>query len=250
MVLASLPKTKLMPRPERKANGALPAAAVAMGLAWLAVLAAVTLSLRMLSVELSLPANLRLDELRLFSVSGVGSPPVEWLPALAPDPLRVHARHSACQSRLRQALADHDFHGAAMARLECLGAVEEALSQSPANGRLWLERAKLVYEIYGPTRPFHDSLFASWKTAPRAGWIAIDRLRFAAAVWRFLPEESKSRAAADALIIAGSEGLSKAMAQEYARHALLRPAMADIITHRLSGQAQRQWIRVLQQATP
>jgi hypothetical protein len=246
--MASFPKTKPMPRQERQVNGALVPAAVALGLVWLAVLAA--LSLRTLWVELSLPAHLRLDELRLFSVNGAASLPVEWLPALAPDPLRVHARHAACQSRLRQAITDHDFSGAAKARLECLGAVEEALSQSPANGRLWLEKAKLVFEISGPSRTFHESLLASWQTAPRAGWIALERLRFAAAIWSFLPEDSKSRAAADAIIIAGSQGLSKAMAGEYARHALLRPAMADIITHRLSGQAQRQWIRALQQAAP
>lgn len=209
------------------------------------------LALRTLAVELSLPHPLRLDELRLFAIREFApSVPPDWLAKLSPDPLRVHARHAHCEANLRQAVAAHDFVGADAARRECLAVVAQALAQSPANGRLWLEKARLAFETSGPSPLFHESLAASWHTAPQAGWIALERLAYAARVWPFLPEKSKARAAADASIIAASSNMADALAGEYARQPLVRPAIAEIITHRLDGAAQRRLLGALQQAAP
>lgn len=223
----------------------------ALALAWLSAAAVTVLSLRTLMVELSLPAQLRLDELRLFAVTDFAAPPPpQWLPSLSPDPVRVHSRHAACQAGLRAAVAARDLADADKARHHCLAVVQEALAQSPANGRLWLEKARLLYEISGTTQAFHESLAASWQTAPRQGWVVLERLRFAARLWPFLPQTSKARAAADAAIIASSSGMADALAQEYVRHPLVRPALAEIMTHRLDATAQRRLIRALQKAAP
>ena len=243
-------KRKRMPRSKRQAE-TLPANPwPALALAWLSAVVVALLAFRTLAVELSLPGHLRLDELRLFA-STQGQPSSwAWMAALSPDPLRVHSRHSYCQAKLSQAVAANDFVSAQIARRECLAIVTQALAQSPANGRLWLEKAGLVFEISGPIAPVHESLAASWQTAPRAGWIALERLRFAARIWAFLPEESKARAALDAGLIATSQPMADAMAQEYASHPLVRPALAEIITQRLHDAPQRQLILALQRAAP
>lgn len=217
--------------PERNAASA----TVALLAGCMTAFMAACLALRTLAVELSLPAEMRLDELRLFAVAQ-SRPARPWLAKWAPDPLRVHARYAACK---RQADPRR-----------CLAAVEDALAQAPANGRLWLEKAKLDYGISGPSAAFQQSLAASWKTAPRAGWIARERLRFAASVWPDLAEEARHLAASDAFILASANSLAAAFGKDYARQAPLRPAMAEIITDRLPEGAQRRLISAMKQAVP
>lgn len=236
-----------MPQARQAPDRAAAAGRWALIVGGLAALAMAALALRTLAVELSLPPELRLDELRLFRVADVQ--PTDPLFANAiQDPLHVHAGFATCEAKLRQAGKVYDFGGQQVARAECLSVVESALSLSPTNGRLWLERARLIYEISGPSPAFAQSLAASWKTAPRAGWIALERLRFAAAVWPFLPEEMRGLAANDAHVIASSRRMAMALAREYANYVSVRPALAEIISRRLPGKAQRQLIDAFRQA--
>jgi TPR repeat protein len=74
-----------------------------------------------------------------------------------------------------------------------------AIKRNPADGQLWLELALLEAAKDGGTQQLLGALEASYKLAPREGWIARDRLLLALQLWPELPQELKDLAVYDVL---------------------------------------------------
>jgi hypothetical protein len=136
------------------------------------------LSLKVGSQEASLPFSTQLSEIRL----------------LEPNSIDIEQERTTLQSieTSEGQLLDYVQCSAlavGQSKRDCLAIINRMLSAAPANGRLWLEKAKLISEESGLD---DDAIFAlkkSFEYSAREGWVIDVRLKFLLSVWIGLTPE-------------------------------------------------------------
>ena len=140
------------------------------------------------------------------------TPPALWLveyPPLLPTPGLVDEEISDRARRVSEYLSDPrlatallgpctDARAAAeqagdlvalqAATRACLDLVDEAIANAPFSGELWLQKA-FLQSVFGDVSGFEDSLRASYRTAPREGWVAARRAPLGVTSYGRLPED-------------------------------------------------------------
>ncbi len=169
--------------------------------------------------EGSLPLTIQLDEARL----------------LEPNNVDTSQESSALQflETNESRLSDYVQCSAAAgveSKQACLAIIDQMLNSDPANGRLWLEKAKVLAGESGLDEQAITALKKSYEYSGREGWVSIVRAKFALSVWSGLPEDMQETAAKN-LIATITDDLTQMpkIVDLYAQNPLARAGITAVI---------------------
>jgi hypothetical protein len=149
-------------------------------IASLAIVCAVMafLALRIGTLESSLPIETQLDETRLLEPNSI-------------DPDQESSKISFVETGEGQ-LLDYvkcQANSTGESQLPCLNIIANMLKVDPSNGRLWLEKSKLMAAENGMDDQAIFALKKSIEYSRREGWLSLERAHFALSVWIALPAD-------------------------------------------------------------
>jgi hypothetical protein len=164
--------------------------------------------------ELSLPYAAQIDELRLTDPDRVKAE-VPNASSVSPD---------LPEAQLINILACRDKAGE-----NCSSLVLDMLHDDPANGRLWLEYARLLAQENGLNESAIFALRKSYQLSPREGWIANTRTKFSLSVWLELPADVKELASQEILSAMENYQFIGFLADIYLANPISRNALKEVV---------------------
>ena len=112
----------------------------------------------------------------------------------------------------------------------CIAILQGLLRDSPANGRLWLEMARMrSREAKGLDGDALNALQNSFDYAPREGWIRRVRATFVLSVWQGLTPELQRAATVDILEALGDYKFVVYLSHIYVASPLSRIAISEVM---------------------
>ena len=128
----------------------------------------------------------------------------------------------------------------------CIKILESLLRDNPANGRLWLEMARMrSREGEGLNGEALGALQRSYEYAPREGWITWVRTSFVLSVWQGLTPELQNTATEDILEALGDGDFVTYLTTIYVGSPISRIAIGEVI-QAAPAETQRNFLWQLQ----
>ena len=185
--------------------------------------------------ESNLPNDIRLDELRLLEPQRFNYPTVnEGANSFQTAETRLRSFNQCLQAKFSDGNSN------------CLIILEGLLRTNPANGRLWLEVARLrSRDANGLNNDALSALQHSFDYAPREGWITRVRTSFVLSVWRGLSPELQRTATAEILEALSDDKFVVYLSDIYEANPISRFALSDVIAKAPLG-AQRNFLLQLE----
>ena len=184
--------------------------------------------------EGNMPNEVRLDELRLLEPQRFNYPTVN---EAANSSQTAETKLQA----LNQCLQPRHFDGGS----SCLFILQSLLRENPANGRLWLEMARLRSRVdNGLDEDALNALQHSFDYAPREGWIRRVRTSFVLSVWQGLSPELQRTATADILEALSNNEFVGYLSGIYEANPISRIALGEVIA-KASVEAQQNFLAQL-----
>lgn len=209
--------------------------------AWLAIVTAILLTLRLAVVVSATPSDLWLSEFE--PLASAQRPPVndgwaaraaEWIS----DPGIARALIGNC---VAESVTPNPE-----ARARCMTAVDYGLDALPGSSELWFAKASLLANQGILDERFAEALLNSYSTGALEGWLAADRLPFALRRRGFLPDDISDEIGGDVALVLANRALASPLIQAYIADPFLRDATWEII-ERYSTLDQQEdlisWIR-------
>ena len=170
--------------------------------------------------ESNLPSDVQFDELRLLEPQRFNDATVN---KAANSFETAETRLRALNQCLQVSLLDGTSN--------CLIILQSLLRDNPANGRLWLEMARLrSREAKGLDDDALNALQRSFDYAPREGWITRVRANFVLSIWQGLSLQLQKTAKAE-IVEALTDGEFVAyLADVYVGNPIARIAIGEVIT--------------------
>lgn len=224
------------------------------GISVLLLVAVLGAGLRLIGVEATVPPRIWLDELRpLDTNSGdralTGAAFRHVLESVVADPSFVHDGYAACVQdlKLAETSGEDAIHLAALQ--DCLAVVDRALRAAPARSELWLERARLLLLLDGSQEEVFRALRVSYRTGPREGWIAVQRIPIALRLWESLPDDLRSSVREDIRLAMSKSALIASIASLYMKDFSIRTTLVSLLedTSELSRQRFLEEVKRLQE---
>jgi hypothetical protein len=188
---------------------------------------------RLGAVIVATPDQLWLNEFpRLVSFSDAASPVVQSRAALVSqylnDPALFYSSIDRCASA--QGSETRPANSAATDRTrDCLAAIDVALRANPSSGELWLLKATVLIRTGDLGADMIDALRGSYRTTPREGWIASERVLVGLRLYPLLPADIRNQVAADLRIVLTEAALAQPLIDAYPRDLALRRAAKDAL---------------------
>ncbi len=194
----------------------------------------VVLSLKIAIQESSLPIAKQLNESRLLEPNII-DPEEE---KIAPDFIETNEGQLSEYVQCSAAAASGS-------KQACLEIINRLLSSNPSNGRLWLEKAKIITGETGLDEQAVFALQKSFEYSAREGWVSKVRTRFVLSVWTSFAPEIQTLATSNILeIIADDESQIQNLVDLYSFNPLARAGISAVI-EKASVDIQRRFLGLL-----
>jgi hypothetical protein len=141
------------------------------------------------------------------TVDAATSDRARWVSRYLADPRLATALLGPCTDARGAAEQSGDLLALQAATQACFVLVEEALVSAPLAGELWLQKALLQFAL-GDFPGFEESLRASYRTAPREGWIAARRAPLGVTTFEQLPADLKPLVMGDLALLLTHKSLA------------------------------------------
>jgi hypothetical protein len=185
--------------------------------------------------EANLPNDVRFDELRLLE-------PQRYNDATVNEAANGFETAETRLRALNQCFEVNVSDGG----ISCTSILLGLLRDNPANGRLWLEMARMrSREAKGLDDDALNALQNSFDYAPREGWIRRVRANFVLSVWQGLTPELQRAATADILEAIGDDKFVVYLSHIYETSPLSRIAISEVMI-KAPTKTQRSFLHELQ----
>jgi hypothetical protein len=203
-------RTQLISGPRRKRFVLLSLAALLFAIVPLAIIVGLQ--------ESNLPNSLKLDELRLLE-------PQNYVDAVIVDGPQGADSAEAKLQYFADCLKDSNPETSA----QCTVLLERLVQENPANGRLWLELARVRGRETGVDAKSLAALRNSYKFAPREYWIIKVRTKFALSIWSGLTVELHDLARTEILTAMSDPKFLDLLAEIYSTSPLAQAGITEIL---------------------
>lgn len=184
---------------------------------------------RLGAVLAATPASVWLVEYpRLVDLSTPVAPTVrsraDYLAAYLDDPALFHARQAACVPASENGANARGERGA-----DCLTVIDDTLRSNPSSGELWLLKAQVLMSQTGVGDEIFEALRNSYRTTPREGWIAAERVLAGLRLYPLLPADLQQDVLSDLELVLSDYRLAQPLTQAYPTDLALRRAGGEAL---------------------
>jgi hypothetical protein len=225
---------------------AVSARAITVLMSVIGLVVGVTATLRMAVVLAATPPSVWLAEFPPLVGGAIGTNPgvplrAERIAQSINDPALVRSRLAACEA------AGKGGEGGSTPATSCLAVLDAGLRAAPASGELWLTKADLLLRTEGFGPSVIAALRQSYSAARREGWIASSRVVFGLKLFPLLPDDLKTAAAGDLVLVLNYPVHARALMRAYVDDTALRQAAAPAL-EQLSPSLVDKFVRAVRSA--
>ena len=146
----------------------------------------------------------------------------EWLVRFLDDPDLLRARIGVCAEIA-------GARGPNTGLESCLAVLDDALRANPSSGELWLFRASLLFYANELGPPIATALRYSYRTSPREGWLAAERILLGLRLYPLLPTDLQADVRSDLEMVMSNATFALPLLETYPRDPALRRAAAEAL---------------------